>query len=143
MNIKCKIDKEYMQIENYIKPDLTNYNDNILNHFFNKYDKLFIEYITGKCIALVGPAQSIIGTGKGSIIDQFDLVVRLNKSIPLPDNIKNDIGSKTDILYNSLNTTDFPGQNNLNPKLYKKYGVKFVCSSYPFNHNIFHDDILN
>lgn len=138
----CK-EKHNMQIENYIQPQITNYNDNMLNHFFNEYNKLFTEYVNGKCIALVGPAQSIIGTGKGQIIDQFDLVVRLNKSIPLPENIKDDIGTKTDILYNSLNTSDFPGQNNLNPKVHKKYGIKFVCSSYPFNHNIFHDDILN
>ena len=40
-----------------------------------------------------------------------------------------------------MNTTDFPGENNLSPQLYKKYGVNFVCTSYPFNHNIFHDDI--
>ena len=115
----------------------------MLNYFFEQYNKLFHNYVANKCIALVGPAQSIIGTGKGYLIDQFDLVVRLNKSIPLPSNIKDDIGTRTDIMYNSLNTTDFPGENNLNPKLYKKYGVKFCCSSYPFNHNIFHDDILN
>ena len=132
-----------MQIENYIRPELVNYSDNVLNHFFNEYNKLFYKYVEGKTIALVGPAQSILGTNKGSIIDKFDLVVRLNKSIPLPSNIRDDIGSKSDIIYNSLNTTDFPGENNLNPKLYKKYGVKFVCTSYPFNHNVFHDDILN
>ena len=132
-----------MQIENYIRPELVNYSDNVLNYFFSEYNKLFYKYVEGKTIALVGPAQSIIGTGKGDIIDKFDLVVRLNKSIPLPSNIKNDIGSKSDIIYNSLNTSDFPGENNLNPKFYKKYGVKFVCTSYPFNHNIFHDDILN
>jgi len=134
---------QQMQIENYIRPELVNYSDNVLNYFFSEYNKLFYKYVEGKTIALVGPAQSIIGTGKGDIIDKFDIVVRLNKSIPLPSNIKNDIGSKSDIVYNSLNTSDFPGENNLNPTLYKKYGVKFVCSSYPFNHNIFHDDILN
>jgi len=135
--------KKTMQIEKYVQPELVNYNDNMLNHFFNQYDKLFTEFVSGKCIALVGPAQSIIGTGKGEVIDKFDIVVRLNKSIPLPENIGSDIGTKTDVIYNSLNTSDFPGQNNLNQKLYKKYGVQYVCSSYPFNHNIFHDDILN
>ena len=50
--------------------------------------------------------------------DKFDLTIRLNKSLPLPTSLKNDIGTKTDIIYNSLNTTDFPGENNLNPKLY-------------------------
>jgi hypothetical protein len=115
----------------------------MLNHFFSNYDKLFAKYIEGKCIAIVGPAHSILNSGKGEIIDKFDLVVRLNKSLPLPSKLSNDIGTKTDIIYNSLNTSDFPGENNLNPQLYKKYGVKFVCSSYPFNHRVFHDDIMN
>ena len=132
-----------LQIDNYIKPEIVSYNDSMLNHFFKEYDRLFFEFVKGKCIALVGPAQSILNTNKGSVIDKFDLVVRLNKSIPLPSSLSSDIGSKTDIIYNSLNTSDFPGENNLNPKLYKKYDVKFVCSSYPFNHNIFHDDISN
>jgi hypothetical protein len=132
-----------LRVDNYIKPEIITYNDSMLNYFFKEYEKLFLEYIHGKCIALVGPAQSILNTQKGHIIDKFDLVVRLNKSIPLPSSLKADIGGKTDILYNSLNTSDFPGENNLNPKLYKKYGIKFVCSSYPFNHNIFHDDISN
>ena len=133
----------HMQIEKYIQPEIINYNDEMLNHFFKEYEKLFHSFVNGKTVALVGPSQSLIGTNKGNIIDKFDLVVRLNKSLPLSSNIKNDIGTKTDIIYNSLNTSDFPGQNNLNPELYKKYGVQYVCTSYPFNHNIFHDDILN
>jgi len=144
INIRPKHEPTYeLQMETYIKPELVNYSDRALNYLFDQYNKLFYKYVEGKTISLVGPAQSILGTNKGEIIDKFDLVVRLNKSIPLPSNIKNDIGSKTDIIYNSLNTSDFPGENNLNPKLYKKYGIQFVCSSYPFNHNLFHDDILN
>lgn len=134
---------ECTQVERYIKPEIVSYNDNMLNHFFKQYEKLFIEYVSGKCIALVGPAESIIGTNKGSVIDKFDLVVRLNKSIPLPSKMKDDIGTRTDIVYNSMNTSDFPGENNLSTRLYKKHGVRYVCSSYPFNHNIFHDDILH
>ena len=143
-NIQNKeVEQNIMSLESYIPPQIVIYDDKMLNYFFKEYERLFSSFIQDKCIALVGPAQSIIGTGKGQIIDKFDLVVRLNKSIPLPQNISNDIGQRTDIIYNSLNTSDFPGQNNLNPKLYKKYGVKYVCSSYPFNHRIFHDDILN
>jgi hypothetical protein len=131
-----------MAVEKYIPPHIVSYNDNMMNHFFKEYEKLFTEYVRDKCIALVGPAQSILDTNKGDVIDKFDLIVRLNKSLPLPESLKNDIGTRTDIIYNSLNTSDFPGENNLNPKLYKKYGVQFVCSSYPFNHPIFHNDIL-
>lgn len=139
----CKKKEIELQLENYISPEIVLYTDNILNHFFKKYDQLFFNFCKDKSVALVGPAQSIIGTLKGDIIDQFDLIVRLNKAIPLPESLKKDIGTRTDIIYNSLNTSDFPGENNLNTKLYKKHGVQFVCTSYPFNHNIFHDDILN
>ena len=131
------------QLNSYIGNDLITYNDTMLNHFFKKYEEIFIDFIRNKCIALVGPAQSIIGTSKGDVIDKFDLVVRLNKSIPLPISLKDDIGSRTDIIYNSLNTKDFPGENKLNPKLHKKYGISYVCSPYPFNNSIFHDDIAD
>lgn len=142
-NDYSNINSKEMQLEKYIPPHIVSYNDNMINHFFKEYEKLFCEFVRDKCIALVGPAQSILETRKGDVIDKFDLIVRLNKSLPLPQDLKDDIGTRTDIIYNSLNTSDFPGQNNLNPKLYKKYGVQFVCSSYPFNHGIFHDDILN
>ena len=112
-------------------------------HFLKEYEKLFYNYVSGKTVALVGPAKSILGTGKGYVIDKFDLVVRLNKSLPLPDALKEDIGTRTDIIYNSLNTSDFPGENNLSPRLYKKHDVKFLCSSYPFYNEIFRQDILN
>jgi len=131
------------QLEKYVPQNIVINNENMLMFFFKQYDKLFHEYLNGKSVALVGPAQSIIGTGKGYMIDKFDLIVRLNKSIPLPKNLKEDIGSRTDIVYNSLNTSDYPGQNNLSPRVYKKYGVQFVCSSYPFNNAFFKQDILN
>ncbi len=138
-----KDSKKEFQIENYIPPQVIQYNDQMLYHFFKLYETLFIEYIRNKSIAIVGPSESIIGTKKGHIIDKFDRIVRLNKSIPLPQNLKDDIGSRTDILYNSLNTSDFPGENKLSPTLHKKYGIKFVCTSYPYGIETFKYDILN
>ena len=73
---------------------------------FQKYTELFHSYLDNKTVALVGPAESIYGTNKGHVIDKFDIVVRLNKSVPLPENLQADIGTKTDILYNSLNFLD-------------------------------------
>jgi hypothetical protein len=135
-------EQSLITVENYRPPTLTIYQENVVNHFFQLYDKLFFDYIKDKSVALVGPAESILNTKKGHIIDRFDVVVRLNKSIPLPKDLAKDIGTKTDVLYNSLNTSDFPGENKLSPTLHKKYGIKFICSSYPFNHSVFKDDIL-
>jgi len=98
--------------------------------------------VNGKNIALVGPSKSVLKRNLGNYIDTFDLVVRLNKSLPVPENRYQDIGSRTDILYNSLNTTDFPGENNINPKFFIHNGIKYVCCSYP-NIHPFQKDIIN
>ncbi len=139
-----KEEEEKITVDNYRPPPVTTavsiYHETVMTHFFMLYEKLFYEYVKGKTIALVGPAESILNTNRGHIIDKFDIVVRLNKSIPLPKDISHDIGTRTDILYNSLNRSDFPGENKLSPTLHKKYGIKFVCSSYPFN-GVFKDDI--
>jgi len=142
---KEKDNENMYQLVNISKSDQLSFynNEKLIVEFLKKFDNLFENFVKDKCIALVGPAESIIGTGKGEVIDKFDLVVRLNKSIPLPKGMENDIGTRTDIIYNSLNTSDFPGENKLNTSLYKKHNVRFMCSSYPFNHSIFKNDILN
>ena len=120
-----------------------NFNNNgFLNKVIAKYTDLFRHYIKGKSVVIVGPANSILGTGKGELIDKFDIVIRLNKALPVPQNLKKDIGSRTDIVYNALNTTDFPGQNNLDTNFYKQNGVKFVVSPYPLS-GVFYNDIIN
>ncbi len=140
---KQKENQELITVENYRPPTTVSiYHEQVMYHFFMLYEKLFYEYVQGKTIALVGPAESILGTGRGHIIDKFDVVVRLNKSIPLPKDLSRDIGTRTDVLYNSLNTSDFPGENKLSPTLHKKYGIKFVCSSYPCM-SVFREDILH
>ena len=76
-----------------------------------KYTYYYQKYLCGKNVAIVGPASSIVRTNSGRLIDTFDVVVRLNKSLPLTRKLIPDIGSRTDILYNSLNRSDFPGEN--------------------------------
>jgi len=115
----------------------------VIQQFLEKYNTLFKEFVKNKTIALVGPAESILNTNKGSLIDKFDIVVRLNKSLPIPKDMYQDIGSKTNILYNSLNTTDFPGENKFGNNFLKKNDIQFLCSSYPIENDFFKNDILN
>ena len=117
-------------------------NENIYIHFLKKYDELYTNFLTNKTVAIIGPSESIYGSNKGHIIDKFDIVVRLNKSLPLPSTLAQDIGTKTDILYNSLNTSDYPGQNKFNPELLQQNNVKFLCCPYPFSNSTFKPDIL-
>ena len=154
---KCKICKKNIDITHYkvhkkkcesqmiVNPNnhmLMSHIDIVYN-FLNKYNDLFKKFVENKTIALIGPAESIIGTGKGNLIDKFDIVIRLNKSLPLPENHADDIGTKTTILYNSLNTTDFPGENKFQNNFLKKHDIKFLCCPYPLENNFFKNDILN
>ena len=91
----------------------------------------FDRMVYGKNIALVGPSKSAIGRNQGAYIDTADLIVRLNKSLPIPKKRYHDIGSRTDIIYNSLNTSDYPGENTIHPEFFLNNGVKYVCSPYP------------
>lgn len=154
---KCKICNKNIILSNYkvhkknceSKIILNPNNHILLNHmqlinqFLYKYEELFKNFVNNKTIALIGPAESITGTKKGNLIDKFDIVVRLNKSLPLPINLQEDIGSKTTILYNSLNVTDFPGENKFSNVFLKKNDIKFLCSSYPIENDFFKNDILN
>lgn len=106
----------------------------------DKYTYYYKKYLSGKNVALVGPASSIIRTNSGRIIDNFDLIVRLNKSLPLSRKLIVDIGSRTDILYNSLNRYDYPGENILDENFFINNGLKFLCTSYP-NLSPFNSDI--
>ena len=64
----------------------------------------FLKYLKGKNVCLVGPAPSIKQLGDQSdLIDSYDVVVRINKALPIPESIVHCSGTKTDVLYNCLN----------------------------------------
>jgi hypothetical protein len=122
---------------------LTKYNKKKkYNELNQKYDFLYSQYLDGKSIALVGPAKSLLNFNYGEFIDNFDLTVRLNKSLPLQEKYNKYVGSRTDILYNSLNITDYPGENNININFLLNNDLKFICSSYPLIQP-FEKDIYN
>lgn len=114
----------------YNKSSVKDYNYNKLLH--------------NKRVALVGPSSNTTNTKQGDLIESYDLVVRLNKTFDIPLSRYKDIGKRTDILYNSMNTTDFPGQNDFTPKLIQKLksnNLKYISSPYPFMYP-FDNDIL-
>jgi len=88
----------------------------------------FKELIQNKKVALVGPAQYLVGSGYGKEIDEHDIVVRINRGIELVFDHTEDIGRKADILYSCLiekpaNAGKLDGQI-----LKEKYGVKCLVT---------------
>lgn len=67
-------------------------------------DSAYQQLLQGKNVIVVGPAQTLLGTKQGPMIDAYDLVVRFNtviEHLPFSDELAKDIGSRTDILYSN------------------------------------------
>lgn len=67
-------------------------------------DPAFAQLVTGKSVAVVGPARTLIGTKQGRRIDSHDLIVRFNDTIdvfPAKPALADDIGTRLDILYSN------------------------------------------
>jgi Glycosyltransferase family 29 (sialyltransferase) len=64
-------------------------------------DPAYSRLVSGKTVAVVGPARTLVGASRGQHIDSHDLVVRFNDTFDLPSRpeLVADIGSRTDILY--------------------------------------------
>jgi len=96
---------------------------------YGRFDQKYNEMLKGKRVVVVGPSPSLEGSGKGDWIDDFDVVVRINKAFPVESGVKEDIGSRTDIHYHCLCTDMHCG----GPVFYKemKDADVFVSCPYP------------
>ena len=79
------------------------HNKNLFIHNAKTSPEL-IEYLRDKRVAIVGPAPYLTGLGKGKIIDNYDVVVRVQTEIADPK----DYGSRTDIVQSCLNSNYGP-----------------------------------
>lgn len=86
-----------------------------------------------KRVAIVGPASSAYNTGKGDYIDNFDLVVRLNKAPFMIRDKKGteDIGSRTDILCHSFFENENSGGGALDLALYDRLNIRYLVNPIP------------
>lgn len=75
-------------------------NDGVDKGYRTKED--YFNFIKNKNVILVGPANYLQDMGLGKAIDEYDLVVRMNRSYPVSEEY--DLGSRTDILYISPRT---------------------------------------
>jgi hypothetical protein len=90
------------------------------------------EAIKNKNVSVVGLSKSLIGSKYGSEINSSEIVIRLNKSIPVPKELYDDLGDKTDILCTCLDDNPITG-GDINPLLWKKNGVSHILIPFPKN----------
>lgn len=90
-------------------------------------DKKYRDFLAGKRVAIVGPAEYLTKLDTGKYIDSFDIVVRINRGTEIIDQYSNSIGKRTDILYSCLiKSQDNAG--DMNVKEYLKSGVKWIST---------------
>lgn len=107
----------------------------------SNHDEEYARLVYKKNIAIIGPAKSTMYEENGKYIDSFDLVVRVNKGAQIVKNNKNFVGSRTDILYNSLDLNPLSG-GNLNKKDVVSDSIKQICCPYPLRERTFNDNIF-
>lgn len=62
-------------------------------------DRSLLEIVHGRRVAMVGPAPYLSGTGSGKIIDDYDVVIRINQVGAFGE--EDDYGSRTDVLFHA------------------------------------------
>ena len=82
-------------------------------------------FFSNKSVAIVGPSSKMDKSGCGKLIDSFDIVVRLNRALPIKNT--EDLGTRTDILYNNLDLAE-KERGAIDPDLWNSCGVKYVSS---------------
>jgi hypothetical protein len=87
------------------------------------------ELLNDKKIIIVGPCKNLIGKKLGEYIDSFDIVVRIKKGYPVPNNLKEDLGTKTNLLYTTLRMDN--DSNNLKKDDVKNINDNNVLICYP------------
>ncbi len=70
--------------------------------FRGKNDEALTEFIRGKKVCIVGPAPYLQGLKQGSLIDEHDVVIRINNGPTLATRQPEDYGSRTDVVYINL-----------------------------------------
>lgn len=112
------------------------YNAAVGLYLYNRYARTFtLNKLKDKKVVLIGPADSALNTGLGTIIDSYDCIIRINKApYQLIKGLhKTDIGSKTDILFHSFLENERTGGGKLDFELYDKLGIRHVVNPLPTN----------
>ena len=87
----------------------------------------YSSFLQNKKVVIVGPAPHIMEYQNGELIDSYDIVVRINHGYIIPEKKKKCIGSRVDILYDSMLSQKGSGITMPIDKL--KNRVKWICTS--------------
>lgn len=118
--------------------------DKYKDYLFNKYKKNAVSSFNtsifkDKRVVVIGGADSAFKEKLGTVIDSFDVVVRVNKGVEVVDQFSDFIGKRTDVLFHCFFEDVAQGGSPITPELWKKHHVKLLlmshnsaCSNYAY-----------
>ena len=68
-----------------------------------KNKEKYANFLKNKRVAIVGPSSLLVGKNMGAFIDSFDVIIRQSRNYIVPDFLIKDMGSRTDVIFSSLN----------------------------------------
>lgn len=93
-------------------------------------DTQFKNYICGKKVIFVGGCPNLIGLGKGSFIDNFDIVLKSGGSVFLEsEEYCKDYGKRIDVLY--VNVQFCREMRPIPVHKFRDKGIKYLCMKSP------------
>ena len=104
-----------------------------------KISSKFNQFVKDKSVIVIGPSPYLKGLGRGKIIDEYDIVVRLNKGWNVSEELQKDYGKKTTIRYHCMMEHESNGGKYEIENMQSK-GVKWLASQFPYNLDYFHND---
>lgn len=120
--------KVYRFSFSFLKKSLSEkYIDYLLHRYYKKFGREdFQDIFSNKSVAIIGPADSALGTQKGEDIDRYDLVLRINNGYKLlqDQSLCKDLGTRTDVLIHNMRQRKNKGEE-IDISLLKKQSLQF------------------
>jgi hypothetical protein len=95
-------------------------------------------FFKGKRVAIIAPSPSVRENPNGDEIDNYDIIIRINKNWNYSPDLNKYVGTRTDIVYNCINPDPECG-GSINFE-YVKNNLKFIAISVPIINNQYHRD---
>lgn len=94
-------------------------------------DAAFGRFVGRKYLALVGPEDTLLGSGSGDYIESHDLVVRVDRGHLISPEMVPDVGDRTDILFHDLRFGHLPSGERERFAADIGADITWICGAYP------------
>jgi hypothetical protein len=94
--------------------------------YLSRHSELPHYFFSNKRVIIIGPADTAMSYLDSESIDNFDIIIRMNKALSNFDLFKGSLGSRTDLLFHCLDEHSKFGGGAINDEDLKKQKIKYL-----------------